>query len=59
MPILVKKWIERGREEGIHIGWDEGKKEGRWEGLQEGIRLALEIKFGREGLIFIEIMYKR
>ncbi len=43
---FLDEGIERGREQGIELGWEKGHKDG----YLKGIRLALELKFGTEGL---------
>ena len=48
----LEEGIERGVLEGIEKGIKEGIERGREQGIKEGIKLALEIKFGGEGLIF-------
>jgi predicted transposase/invertase (TIGR01784 family) len=57
MATIAAKWKEEGREEGRREGlaiaaqWkEEGREEGRREGLLAGIEVALEIRFGQEGL---------
>ncbi len=58
MATLAEKWksegILIGREEGWKRGREEGRQEGRQEGRREGvleaIHLALELKFGDQGL---------
>ncbi len=49
---LYKEGIEIGIKEGIEKGLREGLIKGKEEALKEGIKLALEIKFGGEGLMF-------
>ncbi len=43
---------EIGIEKGLKEGIEKGLREGIEKGLKEGIKLALEIKFGGEGLMF-------
>ncbi len=52
MPTLAEQWKEEGRQEGWQKGRQEGKQEGKQEGMLKGIQLALELKFGGEGLAF-------
>ena len=46
----IEQGIERGREEGLMQGIERGREEGRREGLLRGMAIALELKFGVEGL---------
>ena len=46
----LEQGIERGREEGLMQGIERGREEGRREGLLRGMAIALELKFGVEGL---------
>ena len=52
--------LEKGRLEGIQEGRQEGHQEGRREGevsgLHEGIELALELKFGADGLALMPLV---
>ena len=49
MPYITS--IERmGREDGLKEGLEKGREKGRKEGLLEAVRLALELRFGDEGL---------
>ena len=42
MPTIAEQWIQRGREEGM--------QRGREQGLRDGLALALELRFGEQGL---------
>jgi len=50
MPTIAEQLVQQGRQEGREQGRQEGRQEGRLEGLLSGLRLALEVKFGNEGL---------
>ncbi len=52
MPLIIDKEKDPLYKEGIEIGIKEGLIKGKEEALKEGIKLALEIKFGGEGLMF-------
>lgn len=61
MATIAEKWLEQGQQEGWQKGqregWQKGQQEG-WqkgqrEGLLAGIELALELKFGLEGLALL------
>ena len=45
-----KKGYQEGLEQGIERGIERGREEGRREGLLRGMAIALELKFGVEGL---------
>jgi predicted transposase YdaD len=47
---ILREGEQRGEERGRQEGRQEGRREGRREGILSGIELALEIKFGAEGL---------
>lgn len=47
---ILREGEQRGEERGRQEGRQEGRKEGQREGILSGIELALEIKFGAEGL---------
>jgi len=42
--------LEEGREEGRELGRELGREEGQLIGLADGIALAVEVKYGKEGL---------
>ena len=46
MATAAEQWMERGKEQGIVIG----KQEGERNGLLAAIELGLELKFGATGL---------
>ncbi|MBF0344855.1 MAG: hypothetical protein HQL06_11565, partial [Nitrospirae bacterium] len=50
----LAKGMVRGREEGLLEGQEKGLLEGQEKGLLEGIELALDIKFGSQGLALME-----
>jgi predicted transposase YdaD len=47
---ILREGEQRGEERGRQEGRQEGRREGWQEGILSGIELALEIKFGAEGL---------
>lgn len=65
MKTIAEQWIEEGMKRGLHQGFVEGQEMGLREGLQrglqqglqqgllDGIRLALELKFGFDGLALL------
>lgn len=48
--------MERGKQEGILEGRQEGIKEGERKGLLEGIELGLDIKFGKTGIMLMNLI---
>ena len=48
--------IQEGRQEGRREGHQEGRREGEVSGLHEGIELALELKFGADGLALMPLV---
>jgi flagellar biosynthesis/type III secretory pathway protein FliH len=56
--IAIEKGRVEGRVEGEKKGQKEGQKKGEAKGLREGIALALEIKFGAEGLRLMPMIKK-
>lgn len=57
MATIAEKWLEQGQQKGQQEGWQKGQQEGwqkgQQEGLLAGIELALELKFGLEGLALL------
>ncbi len=58
MPTVFERIHSEGWQEGREEGREEGHEEGLIEGLREGIRLALELRFGDEGLFLIPRLEK-
>jgi len=70
MTTLAQQWIEEGHQrgiqegvlQGIQQGIQQGRQEGRQEGivngLLEGIELAIEVKFGTQGLILLPLIQR-
>ncbi len=52
MPLTIDKEKDPLYRMGVEEGLQEGIEKGIGRGLKEGIRLALEVKFGEEGVIF-------
>jgi predicted transposase/invertase (TIGR01784 family) len=54
MGTIAEKWIEQGIQKGLELGRQEGLEQGlergRRQGLLDGIELALELRFGADGL---------
>jgi len=58
MGTIAEKWFEQGKQaglgqglqQGLEAGRQEGLQQGRRQGLLDGIELALELRFGPEGL---------
>jgi hypothetical protein len=46
MGTMAEKWIEQGKQQGLRTGLEEGRRQG----LLDGIELALELRYGPEGL---------
>lgn len=53
MATAAEQWMERGKEQGIVIG----KQEGERNGLLAAIELGLELKFGATGLQLLPAIY--
>ena len=51
--IGIQKGLEQGLEQGLQQGLEQGLQQGRREELLAGIALALELKFGDEGLALL------
>jgi flagellar biosynthesis/type III secretory pathway protein FliH len=70
MTTLAQQWIEEGHQrgiqegvlQGIQQGIQQGRQEGRQEGivngLLEGIELAIEVKFGTQGLTLLPLIQR-
>ncbi|MCB0065316.1 MAG: hypothetical protein KDE19_24495 [Caldilineaceae bacterium] len=54
MATAAEQWVERGKQEGIVIG----KQEGERNGLLAAIELGLELKFGATGLQLLPAIYQ-
>ncbi|MCS6845019.1 MAG: Rpn family recombination-promoting nuclease/putative transposase, partial [Caldilineales bacterium] len=50
MPTLAEIWTERGYQRGLQQGLQQGLHEGTQQGVLAGIEVALDLKFGTEGL---------
>jgi hypothetical protein len=70
MTTLAQQWIEEGHQrgiqegvlqgiqQGIQQGRHEGRQEGIVNGLLEGIELAIEVKFGAQGLVLLPLIQR-
>ena len=57
MGSIAEKWIEQGLQRGRQEGRQEGLQQGLQQGLLAGIELALEIRFGTQGLQLMSEIY--